>query len=52
MAVKNQGPEKVAPSALETRVVATVGAGREVMRMSTHNTGGFELRASQESGTH
>lgn len=52
MAVKNMGPEHVAPSAFEARVVPSVGTGREVMREASQNTGGFELRATQELGTH
>lgn len=52
MAVKNMGPEHVAPSAFEARVVASVGTGRETMRNAGTNSGGFELRASQELGTH
>ncbi len=56
MAIKNAPPFVFTVSTHEARVVATVGAGREVMVNASQNTNSpartFEGRIIQETGTH
>jgi hypothetical protein len=48
MAIKNQGPEKVAVSQLETRVVPMPAKDATAGKVACP----FELRVTQEAGTH
>jgi len=56
MSVKNAPTFKFSVSTHETRVAATVGSGREVMKAAGTNATSpantFEQRITQESGTH
>jgi len=56
MPVKNQPTFKFSVNTLETRVTATVGAGREAMAQAGQNGSSpantFEARITQETGTH
>lgn len=56
MSIKNAPPFTFTVNTLETRAVASVGSGREVMVNSGQNTASpartFEGRIIQETGTH
>ena len=52
MPIKNAPPLTFTVNTLEARTVPSVGAGKESMRMSGQNNGGFETRVTQEQGTH
>jgi hypothetical protein len=42
----------MAANAYEVKMTDPIESGKELPGMHGQNTGGFELRASQESGTH